>query len=233
MRRRLVRSLAGAVAIVARRRGARPARERRVERRHPADRRQPRRRARRIGLAAARQVHQTGGATFVDARPRDGYVAGHIAGGAERALRRAREGARRARAASSPARGRSSSTATGGPCASASDSAPGSRANGWRDVRVLADGYPAWEAAGFPVDAGSGAVSAGRTARPPPRAIRASPGAAPRRRRPCSSTRAYDKLLDPQPFADAIDDYRILPLALVNVDCHRRCPGSSSSPASA
>jgi uncharacterized membrane protein YphA (DoxX/SURF4 family) len=26
-----------------------------------------------------------------------------------------------------------------------------------------------------------------------------------------------DKLLDPQPFADAIDDYRVLPLALVNL----------------
>lgn len=28
---------------------------------------------------------------------------------------------------------------------------------------------------------------------------------------------SYDKLFDPQPFADAIDDYRILPLALVNL----------------
>lgn len=28
---------------------------------------------------------------------------------------------------------------------------------------------------------------------------------------------SYDKLLDPQPFADAIDEYRILPLALVDV----------------
>jgi putative oxidoreductase len=28
---------------------------------------------------------------------------------------------------------------------------------------------------------------------------------------------SYDKLLDPQPFADAIDDYRILPLALVHL----------------
>ena len=28
---------------------------------------------------------------------------------------------------------------------------------------------------------------------------------------------SYDKLLDPQPFADAVDDYRILPLALVNL----------------
>ena len=27
---------------------------------------------------------------------------------------------------------------------------------------------------------------------------------------------SYDKLLDPQPFADAVDDYRILPLALVD-----------------
>ena len=28
---------------------------------------------------------------------------------------------------------------------------------------------------------------------------------------------SYDKLLDPQPFADAVDAYRILPLALVNL----------------
>lgn len=28
---------------------------------------------------------------------------------------------------------------------------------------------------------------------------------------------SYDKLLDPQAFADAVDDYRILPLALVNL----------------
>ena len=28
---------------------------------------------------------------------------------------------------------------------------------------------------------------------------------------------SYDKLLDPQPFADAVDDYRILPFALVGL----------------
>ena len=107
-----------------------------------------------IGLAAARQVHQAGGATFVDARPRDDYVAGHIDGAlsvpfAERAgeLDELRRELPRTRPLVV--------YCEGGACTSAFELSAWLAANGWRDVSVLDDGYPAWEAAGFPVTQGA------------------------------------------------------------------------------
>jgi rhodanese-related sulfurtransferase len=107
-----------------------------------------------IGLAAARRVHQTERATFVDARSRDDYRAGHIAGALnvpfdERAgeLDRLRRELPRTRPLVV--------YCEGGECASALELSAWLAANGWRDVGVLGDGYPAWSAAGFPVTEGA------------------------------------------------------------------------------
>jgi rhodanese-related sulfurtransferase len=107
-----------------------------------------------IGLAAGRQVHRAGGAAFVDARPRDEYVAGHIKGAfsvpfGERAgeLDELRRELPRTRPVVV--------YCEGGACTSAFELSAWLAANGWRDVSVLADGYPAWEAAGFPVTQGA------------------------------------------------------------------------------
>jgi len=153
MRRRLVRSLAGAVAIVlvggalgvfanAVSGGGIPLIASDAAPGTP------------IGLAAARRVHQPGGATFVDARPRDAFAAGHIEGAlnvpyGERAgeLGKLRRELPRTRPLVA--------YCEGGSCTSAFELSVWLGANGWRDVKVLADGYPAWEAAGFPVTQGA------------------------------------------------------------------------------
>jgi rhodanese-related sulfurtransferase len=107
-----------------------------------------------IGLAAGRQVHRAGGAAFVDARPRDDYLAGHIEGALSVPLgERARElgELRRELPRTRPL----VAYCEGGACTSAFELSAWLAANGWRDVSVLADGYPAWEAAGFPVTRGA------------------------------------------------------------------------------
>lgn len=107
-----------------------------------------------IGLAAARRVHQTERATFVDARPRDAFAAGHIEGALSLSLdERAGElgHLRRELPRTRPL----VVYCEGGACTSAFELSAWLAANGWRDVSVLADGYPAWEAAGFPVTQGA------------------------------------------------------------------------------
>jgi rhodanese-related sulfurtransferase len=107
-----------------------------------------------IGLAAARQVHRAGGAAFVDARPRDDYVSGHIEGALNVPYgERARELSRLRREL--PRTRPLVAYCEGGSCTSAFELSAWLAANGWREVSVLADGYPAWEAAGFPVTQGA------------------------------------------------------------------------------
>jgi rhodanese-related sulfurtransferase len=107
-----------------------------------------------VELLAARQAHQDGEATFIDARPRDDYLAGHIAGALNVPLgERAGEldDLRRKLPRTRPL----VVYCEGGACSSAFELSAWLAGNGWRDVRVLGDGYPAWDAAGFPVTRGS------------------------------------------------------------------------------
>ena len=107
-----------------------------------------------IGLVAARQAHETRAATFVDARTRDDYLGGHIAGAVNVPLEeRAREldDVRRELPRSRPL----VVYCEGGACRSALALSTWLAANGWRDVSVLEDGYPAWAAAGFPITEGA------------------------------------------------------------------------------
>ena len=109
---------------------------------------------REIGLASARQVHEDDGAVFIDARTRAEYAAGHIKGAlsvpfAQRAdeLDELRRELPRSRPLVV--------YCDGGPCASAPALSAWLGSNGWRDVRVLSDGFPVWAAAGFPVTSGA------------------------------------------------------------------------------
>jgi rhodanese-related sulfurtransferase len=106
-----------------------------------------------VELTEARQLLDRGGARFIDARRREDYLAGHVAGAlsvplAERAgkLDRLRRELPRTRPLVV--------YCEGGACESAIELSAWLAANGWRDVRVLSDGYPVWEAAGFPVATG-------------------------------------------------------------------------------
>ncbi len=106
-----------------------------------------------IGLADARRLFDDHAAHFVDARPRRDFVEGHVAGAlnvplAERAdalVRLNRE---------IPRTRPLVVYCEGGRCESASELSAWFAGNGWRDVRVLSDGYPVWLAAGFPVSGG-------------------------------------------------------------------------------
>jgi rhodanese-related sulfurtransferase len=106
-----------------------------------------------ITLAEARRVHANGDATFVDARRRDDYRAGHIAGSISTPLaeRAAQLGDLRREL---PRTGPLVVYCEAGACTSALALSAWLSGNGWRDVRVLSGGYPAWEAAGFPISRG-------------------------------------------------------------------------------
>ena len=103
-----------------------------------------------VELLEARQAHANDDATFVDARRRDDYRAGHIAGSlstplAERAAQL--EDLRR----ELPRTRQVVVYCEGGSCTSAIELSAWLSGNGWRDVRVLSGGYPGWAAAGFPI----------------------------------------------------------------------------------
>ena len=106
-----------------------------------------------IELAEARLLFEDGGARFIDARPHGDFLSGHVAGAlnvplAERAgeLERLRRELPRTRPLVV--------YCEGGECESALELSAWLVGNGWRDVRVLGDGYPVWAAAGFPVARG-------------------------------------------------------------------------------
>ncbi len=106
-----------------------------------------------IDLADARRWFEGDAAQFIDARPRPDFEAGHVAGAlsvplAERsaALDRLQRRLPRTRPLVV--------YCEGGECTSALELSAWLVGNGWRDVRVLGDGYPVWVAAGFPVSEG-------------------------------------------------------------------------------
>jgi rhodanese-related sulfurtransferase len=107
-----------------------------------------------LSLDAAYAPYATGAATFVDARPDVAYTAGHVAGALSvpyGARARKLDALRR-----ELPRTRSLIVyCDGGACPSATELGAWLGAEGWRDVRVLADGYPAWQAAGFPITLGA------------------------------------------------------------------------------
>jgi len=108
-----------------------------------------------IELTEARGLLESDGARFIDARPFGDFLAGHIAGAASVPL---------AERAGDLGRLRRELPRTqplvvycdGGECGSASELSAWLAGNGWRDVRVLVDGYPVWAAAGFPIARGEG-----------------------------------------------------------------------------
>jgi rhodanese-related sulfurtransferase len=103
-----------------------------------------------IDLADARGLFEDDAAHFIDARPRPDFAAGHIAGALSVPLaERARELDRLRRAL--PRTQPLVVYCEGGECTSALELSAWFVGNGWRDVRVLGDGYPVWLAAGFPV----------------------------------------------------------------------------------
>ena len=106
-----------------------------------------------IDLADARQWFGDDAAHFIDARPRRDFAAGHVAGAlnvplAERAAALDRLGRQLPRTRPLVV------YCEGGECTSALELSAWLVGNGWRDVRVLGDGYPVWLAAGFPVSQG-------------------------------------------------------------------------------
>lgn len=108
-----------------------------------------------IELAAARRLLADGGARFIDVRPREDFVAGHIAGAIsvpyeERVGRL--DSLRRALPRTQPL----VVYCGGGECDAARAASVWLAGDGWRDVRLLRGGYAVWEAAGFPVSAGDG-----------------------------------------------------------------------------
>lgn len=106
-----------------------------------------------VSLDAAYTAHLTDAATFVDARSSAAYAAGHVAGALSVAYdARARE--REALRQELPRTRALIVYCDGGTCSSAAELSSWLGAEGWRDVRVLTDGYPAWRAAGFPVTSG-------------------------------------------------------------------------------
>jgi rhodanese-related sulfurtransferase len=105
-----------------------------------------------VSLLAARAAYP-GGATFVDARPHAEYESGHVDGAISVPVEaRAREldRLRRELPRTSPL----IVYCAGGDCGSADELSAWLLGEGWRDVRVLEGGLPAWEAAGFPVRGG-------------------------------------------------------------------------------
>jgi rhodanese-related sulfurtransferase len=108
-----------------------------------------------IELNEARGLLEGDAARFIDARPYDDFLAGHIAGAvsvplAERAGKL--DQLRRELPRTQPL----VVYCDGGDCGSASELSAWLAGNGWRDVRVLVDGYPVWAAAGFPIARGEG-----------------------------------------------------------------------------
>jgi len=108
-----------------------------------------------IELVEARRAHANGDATFIDARHRDDYRAGHIAGSLSTPL--AERGAQLEDLRRELPRTRPLVVyCEAGECTSAMVLGAWLSSNGWRDVRVLSGGYPGWAAAGFPISRGEG-----------------------------------------------------------------------------
>jgi rhodanese-related sulfurtransferase len=108
-----------------------------------------------VELTEARLLFDRGEACFIDARPHGDFAAGHIAGAVSVPLaQRAAELDRLRREL--PRTRPIIAYCEGGECASALELSAWLSANGWRDVRVLGDGYPVWQAAGFPTATGEG-----------------------------------------------------------------------------
>lgn len=106
-----------------------------------------------IDLAVARRWFEDDAAQFIDARPHPDFEAGHVAGAlsvplAERSVALDRLQRRLPRTRPLIV------YCEGGECTSALELSAWLVGNGWRDVRVLGDGYPVWLAAGFPVAQG-------------------------------------------------------------------------------
>ena len=110
-------------------------------------------RGRTIDLGDARRLFESDAAHFIDARPRRDFVAGHIAGALSVPLAE-RAGALQGLQRELPRTRPLVVYCEGGRCESASELSAWFAGNGWRDVRVLSDGYPVWLAAGFPVSRG-------------------------------------------------------------------------------
>lgn len=107
-----------------------------------------------ISLTDARLLFETDAAHFVDARPGRDFAEGHVAGARNVPLEE-RAGALERLLRELPRTETLIVYCEGGDCESASELSAWFAGNGWRDVRVLDDGYPAWLAAGFPVAQGS------------------------------------------------------------------------------
>lgn len=106
-----------------------------------------------ISLADAHSLFVTGDAQFVDARPHEDFVVGHVTGA--RNVPWAARAVRLDALLSEVPRTRPIVVyCDGGDCESAADVSAWLAAHGWRNVRVLDAGYPVWEAAGFPVASG-------------------------------------------------------------------------------
>lgn len=106
-----------------------------------------------LSLDAAYAAYTTGAATFVDARSRVAYAAGHVAGAKSVPYgTRAREldALRRELPRTRPL----IVYCDGESCPSAAGLGAWLGAEGWRDVRILTDGYPTWQAAGLPITLG-------------------------------------------------------------------------------
>ncbi len=103
-----------------------------------------------IDLTDARRLFDDRAAHFIDARPRRDFAVGHIAGALNVPLAE-RAGALDRLQKELPRTQPLVVYCEGGRCDSASELSAWLAGNGWRDVRVLGDGYPVWLAAGFPV----------------------------------------------------------------------------------
>lgn len=106
-----------------------------------------------IALGDARRLFESDVARFIDARPRHDFVAGHIAGALNVPLAE-RAGALDRLERELPRTQPLVVYCGGGRCESAVELSAWLVGNGWRDVRVLSDGYPVWLAAGFPATRG-------------------------------------------------------------------------------
>jgi rhodanese-related sulfurtransferase len=106
-----------------------------------------------VKLPFAKRFHDAGGAVFVDAREPSEYEEGHIAG----ALCVPFDDAVKKPALLDPFKKAGKPLilyCSGGDCELSKDLARNMLAEGIRKVLVFTDGYPAWKAAGYPVETG-------------------------------------------------------------------------------